>query len=74
MRLYQRYLNLPILRKLLLWVVLAIVLSGTAILGFSYFFSAYDMREKALSSTMDLVLYENALVYSEEQYCPPRSE
>lgn len=67
-RLYRRYLGLRILHKLMLWVFASVVLSSAVILGISFNYSASDIRTRALSSTLDLVLYENALVQSEQQY------
>ena len=66
--LYRRYLGLSILHKLMLWVMLSVGISFAVILYISFSFSAHDMRAKARSSTMNLVLYENALVQSEQQY------
>lgn len=64
----RRYLDMSIRSKLILWVILSVALTFVVILSLSGFFSAREAREKALAATMDLVLYENALVQSEQQY------
>ena len=67
-RLYHRYLNLPILSKLLLWTVISALFSAMVVLCIAFNFSSRDMHEKSLSSTQDLLLYVNAMVQSEQQY------
>ena len=67
-RLYRHYLNMSISSKLLLWMTLAVLLSSTVVSFIAFNCSARDMREKAVSSTQDLVLYVSTMVQSEQQY------
>ena len=49
-------------------MTLAVLLSSTVVSFIAFNCSARDMREKAVSSTQDLVLYVSTMVQSEQQY------